>query len=395
MTAQWFDLGQRLWAARHRQLVLRTDHRLVVDPANVPCVAIRAATTGDRCEVTATVAGQRSWTLPGASALRRLDAEGISTDSADAPVLVVDDYASVAALARLARAHADAADVAVRSGAAVAGFWADRADMDYSSAVIVLPRASAQRWVLGVHPDAERQAGTWRSWLGIGDAGTEGMLLWAQRLAEGPELAMLCDVHDIDRRSWDRWRRIGDGWARPASVAGAAMDLKARCDAADLFAAGLLTDRRWRHRAVHTGEVVTGLVVTDGVGRMVVAADRNDARMRAGNAVVGWAGSVDDMPFERFVADVTATAMTGGVLHVSTSVGKAARPSKGDRVVLMPAPPVAARLGAGRGRFWSLYERRSSWLSTGATPVPTRRDVPLDILIAGAEDAPHTERRVQ
>ena len=43
------------------------------------------------------------------------------------------------------------------------------------------------------------------------------------------------------------------------------------------------------------------------------------------------------------------------------------------------------RQRAGRKTYRALYSARRSWLTTGRTPTATRRPVPLDVLVAGAE----------
>lgn len=53
---------------------------------------------------------------------------------------------------------------------------------------------------------------------------------------------------------------------------------------------------------------------------------------------------------------------------------------------LHPAPPNPFSQRNGRARYRRLYGARRSWLTTGRTPVPSRRDVPLEVLVAGAED---------
>jgi len=40
----------------------------------------------------------------------------------------------------------------------------------------------------------------------------------------------------------------------------------------------------------------------------------------------------------------------------------------------------------GRSRYRRLYAARRSWLTTGRTPTPSRRPVPLEVLIAGADE---------
>ncbi|MDE8649980.1 hypothetical protein PXH69_34010 [Rhodococcus qingshengii] len=114
--------------------------------------------------------------------------------------------------------------------------------------------------------------------------------------------------------------------------------------------------------------------------------ERLDSRLRVGSAVTGWVGTPRRRPFEQFTVEVTSTEVVGGKLVLGLgSVGLYAPPS-GASVVLMPGAASPFAMRAGRGRYWRLYRGRRSWLSTGQTPVPSRREVPLDVLIAGAEE---------
>ena len=82
----------------------------------------------------------------------------------------------------------------------------------------------------------------------------------------------------------------GLDWRRPDSTSRAALGLRSRCDAADLYAAALLTDPIYRRRAVHTGHVVTGTAkpLGDKLKRVEVTCTRLDSRLRPGNALTGW-----------------------------------------------------------------------------------------------------------
>jgi hypothetical protein len=44
------------------------------------------------------------------------------------------------------------------------------------------------------------------------------------------------------------------------------------------------------------------------------------------------------------------------------------------------------RRGRGRGHQHASYRARGNWLARGARPVPHRREVPLDIVVAAADD---------
>lgn len=59
-------------------------------------------------------------------------------------------------------------------------------------------------------------------------------------------------------------------------------------------------------------------------------------------------------------------------------------PQGGDVTTLHTAPPSEHMQRHGRGAVGRLYGSCRSWLATGRTPTPTRREVPLDVLVAGA-----------
>lgn len=84
----------------------------------------------------------------------------------------------------------------------------------------------------------------------------------------------------------------GYDWTRPEPPPVAAIGLRMRCDTADLWEAALLSDRLWRHRAVHTGHV-TGGAVTHATARSSPSTPRAWTRLRVRADVVGWIGGVD------------------------------------------------------------------------------------------------------
>lgn len=78
------------------------------------------------------------------------------------------------------------------------------------------------------------------------------------------------------------------------------------------------------------------------------------------------------------------TCSSNLVLTISGTTG-ASTPQDGQQITLTPAPPNPSRQRAGRRTYRSLYSTRRSWLTTGRTPTTSRRPVPLDVLVAGAE----------
>ena len=216
-----------------------------------------------------------------------------------------------------------------------------------------------------------------------------GLLDLHTLLTAGPPLPWLDVLAEDDVWSYGPAQsEHSDGldWRRPDSTSRAALGLRSRCDAADLYAAALLTDPIYRRRAVHTGHVVTGTAkpLGDKLKRVEVTCTRLDSRLRPGNALTGWVGgpATSAAPF---TASVTAATVHAGHLILTLSGTTGAAPGDGDPVTLTTAPPNPHRQRAGRKTYRALYSARRSWLTTGRTPTATRRPVPLDVLVAGAE----------
>ncbi len=302
--------------------------------------------------------------------------------------LVTDDPATLPALTALARrCYPNSAEA---DTAAHIAWWTERADFPGSGAAVQLLTACRARWITGATPDAERHPATWRTWLRITDDGCAGLLTMLDRLTDHPPLPLLDTLTADDEWSWGRAQAEhadGRNWRTPDTAGRAAIGLRARCDAADLYAAALLADPLYRQRAVHTGHDVTGDVAahTDSRNRITVLCQRMDARLRTGNAVTGWIGPPELTERLTFSGTVHATGVTGGRLALTLNGVNAHRPAPGQPVTLMPTPPSPGTMRAGRHNYLRLYANRRSWLTTTRTPVPQRRDVPLDVLVAGAD----------
>lgn len=387
MTAEWFDLGQRLYAARTRSPVPRLLHAPV--PVIGAPVAVRARSEGRSVVVTASNPTTPARTGRDDDALTLLGEMGVQVTADTWQTLITDDPGTLAALLLLARrCPPDSQHAAV---AAHIAWWDERNDFPGSSATVQLLDACRARWVLGVAPEAEDRASTWRTWLHTADDGCAGLLAILDRLTDAPPLALLGSLVEDDAWTWakarsehtDRW-----DWRRPDTASRAANGLRARCDAADLYAGALLSDPLYRQRAVHSGHVVIADVQAAPAGRNTVAllCERMDARLRTGNAVTGWVGQPDDTAPQPFAGTVTGTGVHGVRLLLTLGTVTSNRPDPGQQVTLTPAAPNPFTMRAGRRRYARLYGTRRSWLTTGRTPSPTRREVPLDVLVAGAED---------
>lgn len=387
MTATWYDLGQRLHAAHTGSVVARLGHSPIPDIA-AP-VAVRASTDRHSVTVTAATPGQPTTTARDTDALALLGSLGVSIAAEHPCTLVTDDPATLPTLLGLARTMA--LDGAHADTAAHIAWWTDRADFPGGMAVVPLLEACRRRWITGTPPEAERHLSTWRTWLGVDDASCTAALHMLDRLTDLPPLPLLDTLAEDDTYSWGRAQSDhanGWDWRRPDTIGRAATGLRARCDAADLYAAALLGDPLHRQRAVHTGHVVTGNTLpTQSTHRQVrVSCDRMDARLRVGNAVTGWTGGPQDSA-AHFDGTVHTTEVLAGHLTLTLTACSGELPAPDNPVTLHPAPPNTYTIRAGRGRYRRLFATRHSWLTTGRTPTPTRRDVPLEVLIAGADDS--------
>lgn len=391
MSVEWFELGQRFRAAALGQTVPRLLHAAQL-PGPRP-VAVRAGQRGETVHVSAATSDDPGGSAEGLAGLELLAGLGVSLDAATPATLVTEGPGTLRALLTLARqvppgSEADAT-------AAHIGWWADRADFPAGIAVADVLAGCRARWVTGEAPAAESESALWRRWLGVSDASASGLLDLHRLICDGPALPWLDTLADDDRYSYDRARKaLSDGWdwRRPDIASRAAVGLRSRCDAADLYAGALLTDPLWRLRCVHSGEVVVGEVVSaaaNGMRTVEVCCDRLDARLRADNDVLWWVGQpADPIPGGGgWLGTVRSAAVRSGSLVLSLTT-PANRPpvAAGARVTLMPGAPSVHRQRFGQRSYRQLQYSRRSWLTQGRNPSPTRRTVPLDVLLAGADD---------
>lgn len=390
MTVEFYDLAQRLYAETSGKSVLKVAGALFgVSPQ---AIFVQAHQDGAHSAPVATVstAGGSPVTAKGVRVLRALAAAGAQMDTAgDAVQVVIPDAATLAVLAGIARSHATHNDDAVRAASAVVGWWVDRAGYPGTGAVIELLAHSRQRYITGAIPSRERHASFWRAAFGVGES-IAGLVGWAERISRGEMLAALTTIREDDtytyRMAAQRFQKGWD-WTRPEPPPVAAMGLRMRCDTADLWEAALLSDRLWRHRAVHTGHVTGGTVTHATRAFFTISAPRLDSRLRVGADVIGWIGGCDS--YDRATVShghVHAAHAVNGALNLTIAgIPYAQRPNPGDWVTLMPAPPNERTVRMGRSRYRRLLFRGDSWIASGKTPGIRRRDVPLDVLCAAAE----------
>ncbi|OHU47414.1 hypothetical protein BKG82_27805 [Mycobacteroides chelonae] len=378
---EFYDLGQRLYSASIGRPVLRVASALFTLTAS----AVFVQTSVDEDIISAQIATGSASPVEasGADILDALAGAGAHFRSGSMAQLVVADYASLRALVQVARQHP------MHEAAAVTGWWGDRTGYPGTSAVIDLMTHSRQRYITGAAPDSERCQQHWRDSFAL-PAGTEGMLQWATRLSCGDRMPVLTPIWDDDQRSFAvAAKNFGAGrdWSGSDSAPDAAVRLRQRCDTADAWQAALLSDRLWRHRATHTGHVCGGEVIDTGRTGFSIACERMDSRLKAGTAVCGWSGGVDS--YDRattFHGEIAEADASGGALTLTVrGVRAEQRPAVGLWVTVMPAMPDDRRVRSGQYKYGQKQFSPESWLASGRKPGLTRRDVPLDVLIAAAE----------
>jgi hypothetical protein len=389
MTVELFDLAQRLHAASTGWPVARLDHAPMVSVRHP--IAVRAWRANRQITVSAAIPDLPVTTASGREALDLLYGMGVRMSADVWMTLVTDDETTLPLLMKLA--HSNDGDAEYEDTAAHIAWWGERSDFPGSSAVAPLVSLCRTRWVTGETPKAEWSAQTWRRWLRVPGEDCSTLLDVLALVSAGRPLPGLESAATDDGWSWSfAQREYADGldWRGPDSVSRAASGLRARCDAADLFDAALLADPLWCRRAIHTGHVTSGHVVLGLQGAPAsavgVVCDRFATRLRAGNAVVGWAGDADGRQTEdRFSGTLLDTTVVGGELVLVLSVAASKRPAAGARVTVGAAPPKAEAKKAGLTRYRRLYRSGRSWLARGRKPVTTRRDVPLDVFLAASE----------
>lgn len=403
MSAALFDLALRVAARDAGGPVPRLLHNPA--PARDVKVAVAARRTGPVVHVQAVGPDGRTHTGTGPEGLAAITRAAACSggDLGGGPTALIDTSATLRALAGLAcnyAAPARCAGIDVAAGAALAGWWVERAAHPGTSAVTNVLAVARQRFMLGVAPGQDH-AGVWRATLKVPN-GVGGLHIWHSAVTGGsllPGLDALREDDDWQLEGAQDAVREQRSWDRPETLHIAAARLASRCDAADLYDAALLADPLWRARGVHTGFVCHGDAVT-GAGaqgnRVTVRAERLDTRLKAGTSVIGWPGEpMTAMPDveNRFGGEVFATAVEDGALIVTIGGLRKTgyRPAAGEKVTIIPAPPSVSVIRSRRTAVARLYRRRFSWLSQGATPTAARRPVPLAVMIAAADETDETE----
>ncbi len=385
MTAEWFDLGQRLRAAAEGRAQPRLRRAPIVSAPRP--IAIRAHRQGGSITITAAAPGTPPTHASAAHALDLLGSLGVTVTAPTAATLLTDTPGTLGLLYRLAVTAEPGSDL--DAVAAHIAWWRDRSDFPSGRAVVDTTAACRLRWITGTAPQEEEDPATWRQWLPLPDDSPAGLLGLHARLTADPPLDHLAVLAEDDEWHYEQARsRHSDGgkWQGPDTTYRAALGLRDRCDAADLYAAALLTDPLYRRRAVHTGDVIVGTAhpLNDPLRRVEITCARLDARLRIGADLTGWTGT-PEQPGPRFSGTVRATTVRHHQLVLTLTGVSGQTPGDEQHVTLLPSPPSPHRQRDGRRRYRDLYLTRRSWLTNGRPPTPNRRAVPLDVLIAGAE----------
>jgi hypothetical protein len=392
MSVPLFDLGQRLHAAVLQQPVPRATFAPVLKPVNPLAVAV----TGSG-EHTLVRAADRSGlsSATGLNALSALGERGVSL-KAEPRTLVVADHEVLHCLVELAVVADPAGPHA--GAAAVVAWWSMRAEHPGTGAVLTVLDACSARWVLGLPPAGERQLDLWRTWLKVPQRGPLGLLALADRVSEGTALPGLELYADEDRESWDAFTarlrdRSGWDWRKRDTRREAAVGLAARCDAAELWASLRLGDPLVATRESFGGTVVSGIITSiPSRAELSVKLDQLTCRLRADTAVEGFPGAPRDLPPAAGAAAVVRGRVVATrvlpderlLITIGVAITRANVLRAGQRLTLRPRSVDPRLQCSGRQELHRRYAARRSWLSGGPPPVPRRRDVPLDVVVAAA-----------
>lgn len=394
MSVALFDLGQRLHAASVRRPVARSTFAPVLPPSDP--VAVMVTGKNDRLLVRA-ADSSRQTVGTGPGALGALAELGVSIDG-EPRTLVVPDRDTLSRLLELALAADPASPDS--APAPVVGWWDMRADHPGTGAVLSVTSACSARWVLGVPPSSERDLVAWRTWLGVAERGPRGLLDLAALVSDGTTLPGLEAFVEDDRQSWEVLvARLRDpkgpwDWRRRDGRRQAALGLATRCDAAELWDSLRLGDPLVATREAFAGTVVTGVVTAvPSRTEIELVLDHLVCRLRENTAVEAFAGYPRDLPPASsggalVRGRVDATSVTAGerlVVTIGDAILRAGAIGLGRRLTLRPRSVDPRQQRSGRHELHRRYAARRSWLSGGPPPVPRRRDVPLDVVVAAAE----------
>jgi hypothetical protein len=378
-----FELGARLRAAHTGHPVPVAVYAPVLPPTGA--LAVSVDHDGEQVYVNAT---------DGTTTLAGTDRDGLAALATLGAVLgtthrtlVVATRRDVVTLAALARAFPD------EPAAPVVGWWDQRVDHPGTGAVHPVVATARLRWVLGVHPDRERELDIWRTWLAVTTSGPQALLDLARLTASGSTLPGLLEANGADSAAWERYtQRLSAGrpwWSRDTR-ADAALGLASRSHAVEWFESLRLDDPLVARAAAHDGTVVAGRVVAVDKASVAVEADRPLSRLRVDAKVTAWPGEPTKAGGPECIGGRVLTATVGADARLTITVGDLVRRLKdlaiGDRVTLRPARVDPFMQANGRGLMAAGYFRGTNWIAGRGQPMARRGDVPLDVIVAAAGD---------
>lgn len=385
MSRAQFDLGARLRAAHAATPVPTAAYAPAIPPTSG--IAVTVDTDGEHVYLAATddTTG-RTITGTDRAGLDALASLGVTITAPRRPV-VVGTSRDLATLTALARAYPDA------DASPVIGWWDDRRDYPGTDAVHIVTDTARLRWTLGVHPDREREIDTWGQWLGVTTTGPQRLLDLARRTTSGPLLPGILHASILDTASWERYtHRLSAGrpwWVKDTRI-DAALGLIGRSHAAEWYGSIRLDDPLVALAAAHDGTVVPSTIIDRSEASVVVAADRPLSRLRVDSKVTAWLGEpVNAGAVSCLTGSVSAASIDTAARLTITISGLPRRGGDlkaGDRLTLRPGR-VDPNMQANARRLAAAgYRRGTNWIAGRGNPVPRRGDVPLDVIVAAAEE---------
>lgn len=383
MSRALFDLGARLRAEHTGTPVPVAAYAPVIPPTSGIAVTVD---TDDSHVYIAATDGIHTHTGTDRAGLAALAALGATMGAPRRPIIVAT-VRDLAVLTALARTYSDEA------ASPVVGWWDERADYPGTDAVHIATASARQRWVLGVHPDREREPETWARWLGITSTGPQLLLDLARRAAGGPALPGILHASTLDTASWDRYvKRLSTGrpwWSKDNRI-DAALGLIGRSHAAEWYESIRLDDPLVALAAAHDGTLVPGTIIRRGDTTATIAADRPLSRLRVYTKVTAWHGEPLDAGGSDCLTGSVYEATIDTAAHLTITVAGIARKQAhaltvGDRVTLRPGRVDPNMQTSARTLAAAGYRRGTNWIAGRGKPVPRRGDVPLDVIVAAAE----------
>ncbi|GAA4492561.1 hypothetical protein [Microbacterium panaciterrae] len=381
MSLAQFTLGARLRAQHTRRPVPAAHY----SPAIPPTGGIAATITTDAAHLYLTATdGTTTRTGTNRTALDALAAYGIGMTEQRRP-LIVATTADLAALTDLAHAHHD------HPASPVIAWWDQRADHPGTDAVHIATDTARHRWILGVHPDAERTPDTWAHWLNITTTGPQQLLDLATLTTTGPLLPGLLHASILDTASWTRHQNrttAGRPWWLPDTRIDAALGLLARSHATEWYESLRLDDPRVALAASHDGSVVPAVVTAHDETVVELIADRPLSRLRVGTKIAGWRGDpINAGTTDCLTGTIDATTIDRDAhLRITiTDVPRRAQIAPGDRITLRPARVDPNMQSNARTLAAMGYRRGTNWIAGRGKPTTRRGNVPLDVIAAAAD----------